>query len=88
MSMFENRGSHTSVEVASTHMPKACTLGPATCMMEPHDSATGKSWLLQTKQPLAGDAECAILCIAIVDGMTSCATCITASGSLLAAKLV
>lgn len=29
--MAGHKGSHTSVEFASTHMPKARTLGPTTC---------------------------------------------------------
>ena len=29
--MAGHKGSHTSVECASTHMPKARTLGPTTC---------------------------------------------------------
>jgi len=31
ISMADVRGSHTTVAVASTHMPKARTLGPTTC---------------------------------------------------------
>jgi len=31
MSMADVRGSHTTVAFASTHMPKARTLGPTTC---------------------------------------------------------